>query len=211
MSPKVAEEHKEARRKQILEAAARVFIRLGYQAATMKDVVEESGLSRGGVYLYYGSTEQMMLDLIEEGDREVDEMPKMLQDGVPVWDVIEGLIRGMTADMDQASQGLAPVYYELFITGWRKRAYESLMARRYSRSLEAFVGLLEEGARRKEFHPPVPVAHIAKMVFSFHDGLQIHAIQFGADLVDVPGQTEAMLLGLKHLLGLGVTSKEEFA
>ncbi|WP_276355285.1 TetR family transcriptional regulator [Cohnella caldifontis] len=207
MSPKVADEHKEARRKQILAAAVRVFTRLGYQAATMKDVVEESGMSRGGVYLYYGSTERMMLDLIGETDEEVAGMPKLARPDRPVWETIEQLMRHLAGGVTKGAAGMAPVFYEFFITAWRKRTYETLMESRYDQNVSAVVRLLEEGARRGEFQPRVSLETIARMLFSFHDGMQIHAIQFGDRRTDTRGQTEGMLAALRHLLG--VQDKEE--
>lgn len=67
MSPKVTKEHKDKRQAEILEAAKTVFKRKGFELTTMKDVVEESGFSRGGVYLYFSSTEEMFRRIIETG------------------------------------------------------------------------------------------------------------------------------------------------
>ncbi len=67
MSPKVTKEHKDKRQAKILEAAKTVFKRKGFELTTMKDVVEESGFSRGGVYLYFSSTEEMFRRIIETG------------------------------------------------------------------------------------------------------------------------------------------------
>ena len=49
--PKTSAAAKEARRTQILDAAVRCFARTGYYATTIEDVVRETGLSRGALYL----------------------------------------------------------------------------------------------------------------------------------------------------------------
>ncbi|MDE7207093.1 MAG: TetR/AcrR family transcriptional regulator, partial [Lachnospiraceae bacterium] len=36
----------------IVEAAREVFLKRGYRAVTMKEIVEQFGISRGGLYLY---------------------------------------------------------------------------------------------------------------------------------------------------------------
>ena len=51
--PKVSDEHKELRIQQILLAASEVFKSKGYEQATLKDIVEEAGMSRGWIYLYF--------------------------------------------------------------------------------------------------------------------------------------------------------------
>ena len=47
------------REQAILDAAAAVIIRLGYDKATMGDIAEETGASRGTVYLYFKGKEEL--------------------------------------------------------------------------------------------------------------------------------------------------------
>src|SRR5690242_13002072 len=58
----------EARRAQILDAAAEVFTELGYEPATLEAIGERVGLSKTSLYYYVRSKEdllgQIMLDLL---------------------------------------------------------------------------------------------------------------------------------------------------
>src|SRR5689334_1891623 len=47
------------RQDQILNAAADVIIRLGYDKTSMSDIAAEAGASRGTVYLYFKSKEEL--------------------------------------------------------------------------------------------------------------------------------------------------------
>ena len=58
--PKVTQEHLDARRAQILEAAERCFARQGFHATTMQDVLRESQLSTGAVYRYFPSKNDLV-------------------------------------------------------------------------------------------------------------------------------------------------------
>jgi AcrR family transcriptional regulator len=58
---------REARQKEILDAAKKVFIRKGFCAATMEDIIAETSLSKGGFYYYYKSTVDILHDLMREG------------------------------------------------------------------------------------------------------------------------------------------------
>jgi AcrR family transcriptional regulator len=51
--PKVTEEHRAARRQQILDATLRCVAREGFHKTTMAHVITESGLSAGAVYGYF--------------------------------------------------------------------------------------------------------------------------------------------------------------
>lgn len=58
--PKVTEEHRAARRQQILQAAWICFTENGFHATTMADVIKRSGLSAGAVYGYFPSKEALI-------------------------------------------------------------------------------------------------------------------------------------------------------
>ena len=47
------------KKKLIVERARRVFMEKGYKEVTMKDIVEECDISRGGLYLYFQNTREV--------------------------------------------------------------------------------------------------------------------------------------------------------
>jgi AcrR family transcriptional regulator len=61
--PKTSAAAKEARQEQILNAAVRCFARKGYYATTIEDLVVETGLSRGALYLYFPNKEALYVAL----------------------------------------------------------------------------------------------------------------------------------------------------
>ena len=70
MSPKLTDDRKEQRSLQILEAAKRVFVEKGYGAVTLKDIVEETGMSRGWIYLYFQSKDEIFEALLDHQDAQ---------------------------------------------------------------------------------------------------------------------------------------------
>jgi len=55
-----------ARRRQILDAAARCFSRNGFHATSMQDVLAEAGLSAGAVYRYFPSKEALIREIASD-------------------------------------------------------------------------------------------------------------------------------------------------
>lgn len=53
------------KRGQILDGAHRVFMKMGYDAASMNDVTREAGVSKGTIYVYFQSKEELFAALIE--------------------------------------------------------------------------------------------------------------------------------------------------
>lgn len=57
--PKVLPEYKEEAKKRILQGANQVFAEKGYRQATMDDVAKKLGVSKGALYLYYASKDEL--------------------------------------------------------------------------------------------------------------------------------------------------------
>jgi TetR/AcrR family transcriptional regulator, fatty acid metabolism regulator protein len=56
----------EEKRRQILEAAVRVFARKGYHAARVGDIAEEAGVAHGLLYHYFASKESVLDEIFRE-------------------------------------------------------------------------------------------------------------------------------------------------
>ena len=61
--PKISEERKVERREQILAGARRAFSEHGYEGATVAKLEQASGLSRGAIFNYFPSKEDIFLEL----------------------------------------------------------------------------------------------------------------------------------------------------
>jgi AcrR family transcriptional regulator len=64
--PKVTQDHLDARRAQILDGARRAFAEHGYEGATVARLEEATGLSRGAIFHYFGSKQDLFVALAWE-------------------------------------------------------------------------------------------------------------------------------------------------
>jgi AcrR family transcriptional regulator len=69
--PRVSQEHLDARRRQILDAARRCFVRNGFHATSMQDVLAEANLSAGAVYRYFRGKDEIIAAIAGEAVAEV--------------------------------------------------------------------------------------------------------------------------------------------
>jgi AcrR family transcriptional regulator len=58
-------ERSERTREHILQRAAGVFNRQGFSGASMADIMEATGLQKGGIYWHFGSKEQLALEAFD--------------------------------------------------------------------------------------------------------------------------------------------------
>ncbi len=58
-------------RDRIIEGAYRALVRQGYHETTIKDIAQEAGVAAGLVHYYFGSKEDLLVDAIDWGCRQV--------------------------------------------------------------------------------------------------------------------------------------------
>ena len=66
-------EKSEIKKKYILDKARTVFSENGFKSVTMKDIVDACEISRGGLYLYFSSTDELFLSVLSSETEEDDE------------------------------------------------------------------------------------------------------------------------------------------
>src|SRR3954467_6925269 len=60
------EEKNALTQRRLLDAAREVFGRRGYGSASLEEIAEEAGFSRGALYHHFDSKEALFLDLLDE-------------------------------------------------------------------------------------------------------------------------------------------------
>jgi TetR/AcrR family transcriptional regulator, transcriptional repressor of aconitase len=99
--PRVTQQHRDARRTQIAQAALRCFAQRGFQQTSMADIIAESGLSAGAIYGHFESKQAIVLEVarLVVGDR-IDELHRMGDTGVmpTPGEALASIVRAATSD-----------------------------------------------------------------------------------------------------------------
>jgi AcrR family transcriptional regulator len=64
--PKISDDRRADRRRQIAQAALRCFIRKGFEATSMADIIAEAGMSAGAIYLHFENKQDLTTQVIRE-------------------------------------------------------------------------------------------------------------------------------------------------
>src|SRR5690606_39140051 len=68
-----------AKREQIIQGAKRVFMKLGFDGASMNDITREAGVSKGTIYVYFENKEDLFVAMVDrERDRIANDMRDLL-------------------------------------------------------------------------------------------------------------------------------------
>lgn len=80
---------REARYRQLLQAALQVFARHGIDAASVADIAEAAGVAKGSVYLYFESKEALAGDLVRHLFTYEDDGPRLSEEPDPLLRIVK--------------------------------------------------------------------------------------------------------------------------
>lgn len=184
---------------EILKVAKNVFIDKGYEAASMKEIVECSGRSFGGVYLYYSNKEEVFLDLLR---RQFNEMKDNTMRDKPdtAWGALQYFFDHQERRSREAEDSLAPCMFEYFIVGRRDEKRRLLIDERRRAVQNHLLSLIQNGIQQGEFHPTQPIAVFVHWLVSFLDGVYVESIINGYDVIELSGQFELLQSVCRNIL-----------
>ncbi len=104
----------ERTRAALLAAGYQLFVTQGYHATSTRDIAAAAGLAVGGIYNYFGSKEDIYLELLTQRHALVDILPALQQaQGNTVEELVRDAATRMIAVLRDNHQGLALTFVEL--------------------------------------------------------------------------------------------------
>ncbi|MGP4089662.1 ScbR family autoregulator-binding transcription factor [Streptomyces sp. KR55] len=168
-------------RRVILEAAAAVFDELGYEAATISEVLKQAGVTKGAFYFHFPSKEDLARGVLElavttEG---VEPQGLMLQESVDTMLIMAHRLpreplfsAALRLSVDRNSQ-------RVFGTRWPDW-------------IELLGGQLGEAKKRGEVHPYIDETETARLLIAAWTGVQV--VSEGLpDAYDLPTEVARLL------------------
>ena len=127
----------------LLDAAARVYARHGIDGATLDQVAEEAGFTKGAVYAHFGSKDNLLLALVEEYvAHEVAEQVALFDRSETTW---KRPLAG--SDTFMAELEARPDLFRLLIELWVAAQRDERLRERYVAGLTALRATLEGFSR----------------------------------------------------------------
>ncbi len=174
MAPKVTEEYRNNVRDKILQSAAALFSQNGYHTTSMDDIVKESGLSKGAIYGYFKSKDDLFLAL---SDKQLESMIDNMQDAFSPEDSAKNKL--MKAAEIHFRQIVDPndvwrVTLELWVESPRIPSLEKRVRKRYDLAHKFLADIIAEGKKKGEFRKDIDPDMISSILLATIRGLSIH-------------------------------------
>jgi AcrR family transcriptional regulator len=145
--PDVSEE----RRNQILESATKVFAREGFANARMDDLAAESGVSKGLLYWYFKSKEEIIIAIADMlFSSEFRRMDKLASESRTARACLDEYLELLLEDLRGLSK-VMPVIYEFYALAFRNKTVRRVMQRYLRRYLAFAEPVIRRGMDSGEF------------------------------------------------------------
>lgn len=151
----------DARRRAVVDASAEAFARRGFHATSIDDLVEATGLARGGLYHYIGSKQDLLVEVFDVLMAPLLERARdIAATDAPAEARLRELVGAWMAHVDSHRAHMT-VFTQERRTLEQDAGWERVRADR--REFEGILGrILEEGAAAGEFVvDDVPLAKLA--------------------------------------------------
>ena len=160
--PKVSEERMLATRRQILDGARRSFAQHGFEAATVRVLEREIGLSRGAIFHHFTDKDALFLELAAE---DAEEMAAVVAEA--------GLVQVMR-ELPARDSGWLGVQLEVSRRLRTDPAFRMAWEQRLETVRAAAIERLERGREAGVVRDDVPVEVLAAYLQLVLDGLVLH-------------------------------------
>jgi AcrR family transcriptional regulator len=171
----------------------------GAAGSTFDHVAREAGVSRGLLHYYFGSKEQLLVEVVrhdcEVRNRNMDER---LEKAHSVDEILDALVVGLEEFLEDDAGGQA-VIYEMLSASRHSEEIRAELAELYRQWRERLAGWLRTKEREGVIRLQADAEAVASMLFSLGDGFGIQVL---ADPDwDQQGAFELGLTTARRLLG----------
>src|SRR5438105_7622492 len=156
--------------RQLLEAAARVFARKGYRAASVDDVAAEAGFTKGAFYSNFDSKEDVFAALVEDRSRNwTMSVASAYATGGSLAERMEKGADVLTTMVEEQSEWML-LSNEMWSYSVREEKLRLRLAAAYEECREIIAELITTIQREHGRRPPMSPSAIATLAIAMTDG-----------------------------------------
>ena len=183
------------KRQYIIKKAREVFSKRGYKDVTMKDIVEACEISRGGLYLYFDSTKDIFLAVLNDSeDDEEDVFSKAISHRASSSDILALFLKEQKKELCQKKESLIRATYEFFFEN-RYPVKENPMKMQFDAAVQIVEKLIADGVRTGEFVCANPKGCASNMMYVL-EGLRVMSQTVGVSEKTVNQEILYLMKGL---------------
>ena len=184
------------KRKLILDKAREVFSEKGYKNVTMKDIVDACDISRGGLYLYFSSTDELFLSVLSSENDEDDEetITAALTGTATAGDMLALFLKEQKKEILRKKNNLIVASYEYFFAN-KISAKDNPLKNQFDTAVRIIERLIENGVDSGEFYCENPLGCARNLMYVV-EGLKVTSKTVGISEETIDKELMYVLEGL---------------
>lgn len=162
------------KRQYILETARKVFAEKGFKRVTMKDIVEACDISRGGLYLYFNSTEEVFAEVLKMESEEADDLfSDSIKEDSTASDILMLFLKEQKKEILRKKDTLTQATYEFYFEN-KSGKKDNILKQQFDSAVKVLQRLIEMGVESGEFRCDNPEGSARNIMYVL-EGLRISA------------------------------------
>jgi AcrR family transcriptional regulator len=167
--PKVVPEYREEAKSRILEAANKVFAERGYHEATMDDIAKRLGVSKGAIYLYFSSKEDLFEAMCKTAPQAFKEIlySSFGDEANPIQSATKFFDKMLK--LSASNPGLS---FEILSEASRNSGLKRILRHNHEEYERVLTGFLAEGRKKKIVGDNLDIRPLANALIALWNGLE---------------------------------------
>ncbi|MFI3177630.1 MAG: TetR/AcrR family transcriptional regulator [Eubacteriales bacterium] len=188
-------EKSEQKKQMILQVARGVFVANGYKNVTMKDIVDACEISRGGLYLYFGSVKEIFESVLELESHETDDaFTEKITSETTAADILALFLKEQKKEILRKEDTLLVAIYEYFFENKVDKKNHAIR-KQFDLAVKVIQTLIQDGVDNEEFYCEDPLG-MARTIMYLLEGLKICSQTMGVSEAVINKQLLFILQGL---------------
>jgi AcrR family transcriptional regulator len=195
--PKMILEYKKAVISKIVETALEIFSTKGYQELTMDEIAKRLGVSKGALYSYFTSKEEILKEIYKNGRQIIQKILSTACEGKDFNQVMETIFKLMTEKYENDIR----IYFEILAIASHNENFKEILKDDYEKDLKATKEFIEKLANKGQFFSKIDSKTLAQLFRSIWMGMS-EKLVLGYDSAEIH---ESWIKSISSVLGVHTT------
>jgi AcrR family transcriptional regulator len=159
-------------RTRLLESAAQLFAKGGYEGASVDLIAESAGYSKGAFYSNFDNKEAIFLELLDMHKRyEIDALAQLLAQDIPASEIVSMIRNSESSRVSEFDFGLLSAEFQL--QACRDKTFAKTYAKLHRTHVDTMAGLITRLFTKLGRKPPREPKDLADIIMALTTGLSL--------------------------------------
>jgi TetR/AcrR family transcriptional regulator, transcriptional repressor of aconitase len=182
--PKLKQAELDERRRDIIVAARRCFLRKGFHQTTTDEICHEAPITAGGLYHYFGSKREVIKAVVQDSaDQALENLRSAAETSPNPRSALQRLSMLLLQTIQSSDfRDTARLDLEIWTESTRSEELAHILASGRTAVHQALAGIIQDAIETGEYSNNVDAEGFAELLMSIYTGLQVSKVLGGASM-----------------------------